>query len=183
MKFVLKLQQIATSAYGINSTHTVQTITITGNVTGGSNGSAFGLYANGATGGFTISGNVNVGTASGASGVSLANGVSVTIQGNVYGHDTYNTSGATVTGGSQLTVTGNIIHGKVGQAVGGRTFFVPASATNYTLYSKDSSYVLGTVDSHATEMPSDPGIANVKSGVTYGTYTGTYSAGGGAWAF
>ena len=173
----------AASASGISSTHTAQTITVTGNVTGGSNGTAFGITHAATTGSFNISGTCTPGSVAGASAINISSGASATVGTACKGSDSVNAIGCVIAGGGYITITGNIIHGKKGMAVSGYIYYAPGAATNYTLYPKDSSYVMGTVDSHATEMPSNPGIANVKSGTNYGTLQGTLSGGGGAWAF
>jgi hypothetical protein len=100
--------------------------------------------------------------------------------GNCVGSDTVTASGCYISGGT-FTLTGKLIFGKKGGAVyqAGSIFYFTPAATDYLLAAKDSSYVLGTIDSHATELPTNPGESNVKSGVTYGSFTGTYSAAGG----
>jgi parallel beta-helix repeat protein len=81
-------------------------------------------------------------------------------------------------GAYSITVTGNIISSAYNIGAYGHILLTPA-ATNYILTPKDSSYTLGTIDTHATEMPTNPGAANVNSGVNYGSFTGTLVGGGG----
>jgi hypothetical protein len=165
-----------TSIRGIVDSHTSCTVTVSGDITGGSAGLAAGYYSNG-NGPLAISGNVAAGS---GYGLYLNAGAVVTLAGNCSGVDTVYVPGCYIAAGS-LTVTGNLIFGKKGPAfglAGGILYYTPA-ARNYILLPKDSSYVLGTIDSHAVELPTDPGVANVKTGVTYGSFTGTYSDGGG----
>jgi hypothetical protein len=77
-----------------------------------------------------------------------------------------------------FTLTGNIINGTKAMGINGGVYYTPAN-TGYTLYAKDSSYTLNTINTHSTLMPTDPGVSNVKSGVVYGAGTGTYGGGAG----
>jgi len=167
------------SKRGVEDTHTSCTVVVSGTITGGSASSAAGYYITG-NGPVTINGNSVAGGAASAHGLYLSGAAAVTVNGNCIGVDAASAAGCCTAGGT-LTVTGNLIYGKKGPAVktdGGTFYYIPA-ATNYILLPKDSSYVLGTIDSHATELPTDPGAANVKTGVTYGSFTGTYGGGGG----
>lgn len=168
---------------GVVDTHTVGQVVVRGDITGGTeNTTAYGYSWSGASGSLSITGNV---TAQAASGLNFtgtsATGVKLT--GNAIGSSTNGNSGVLSSYGSgPITIIGNIISGK-GVGASGYIIYTPA-ATNYILMPKDSSYSPGTIDAHATEMPTNPGVANVKKGTTYGSYTGTMSSGGGgAWAF
>ncbi len=173
----------ASGIEGVVDTHTVGTVVVQGNITGGTvSTTAYGYNWNGATGSLSITGNV---TASVANGLffSGASTTGVTVTGNAIGSSTNGNSGVLSSYGSgPITIIGNIISGK-GMGAAGYIIYTPA-ATNYVLFPKDSSYTRGTVDAHATEMPTNPGVKNVKAGTTYGSFTGTLSSsGGGAWAF
>jgi len=168
-----------TSIRGVADSHTLCTVTVSGNITGGSGSLAAGYYSSGA-GPVTINGNVAAGSVANAYGLYLTSVAVVALTGNCIGVDAVSAVGCQVSAGT-LTVIGNLIFGKKGPAVftQGGTFYYTPAATNYILLPKNSSYVLGTIDSNAVELPTDPGVANVKSGVTYGSFTGTYSTGGG----
>ena len=163
------------SQYGVYDSHTSVTIYMVGNSTGGSASfcSGYNLVSSAAV---NIVGNATAGSGGSADGLDTTGTVSMT--GNCVGSSTATSRGCLITGGS-LTLTGNIIDGKVGSGVyqyGGTLYYTPAAA-NYILTPKDSSYTLGVINSHSTVMPTDPGVTNVKSGVVYGPYTGTLSAG------
>jgi hypothetical protein len=168
-------------SYGVSNNQSGSSLTITGNLTGGSSSTSAGLFS-GSSGTVNITGNVTPGSIASSSGLTVnASGV-INLTGNCIGHDTNVASGCSNSATGTITITGSIINGKKGMGfTGGAPRFTPA-ATNYIIYAKDSSYVLGVVDSHATVMSPDPGVANVKVGTTYGPYTGTY-AGGGASAY
>jgi hypothetical protein len=88
------------------------------------------------------------------------------------------------TSGGYFKITGNLIWGLRQAAITGGIEWTPGE-TNYILMPANASYDQ-TVTANATEAPSPASIStqtNVKSGVKYGTYTGTASAGGGAWGF
>jgi hypothetical protein len=92
----------------------------------------------------------------------------------------YNGDGCSGSGSSlTFTITGKDIAGRYATGIRGKVLYTPA-ATDYILRAKAASYTRGTVDEHAVEMPTDPGIANVKTGTTYGSFTGTMSGGGGS---
>jgi len=160
--------------HGVSDTHTVVTINIIGNITGGGNGAARGYYTTGAASIVAITGNAIAAT---ASGIENSGTGGWTITGNCLGHDTTANAGCFASGSGGITVTGNIVNGKRGSGATGAIYFTPA-ATNYVLYPKNTSYSLGTVNANATEMPADPGVVNVLTGTTYGTFTGTLSASG-----
>jgi hypothetical protein len=163
------------SQNGITDTASSGTLTVIGNVTGGSASAAEGL-AQSAAGPIVITGNVTAGSAVSADGIEDASATgTVTITGNCIGSNTVVAYGCYAHGTStSLTLTGNLINGLHGPGVVGSLFFTPA-ATNYILSPKDASYTLSTIDTHATEMPTNPGVSNVASGTTYGSYTGTLS--------
>lgn len=175
----------ATSATGISDNHTVVTLTFnTGPITGGSAGTAYG-FGTGSTGPVTI--NANALPGSGAVGLDVGSAATVTMNGDCIGSDSvvfegcYNPTGT-------LNLTGNLIFGKKGGAIRGFAYYTPG-ATNYACFPKNSSYAIGTEDCthtgggaglsvNAREMPFDPGVANVKSGLAYGSETGTLASGG-----
>lgn len=166
----------STEAINVNTSGTIQYII--GNVTGGSVSSALGIDGVG-SGALTVIGNVTSGSATAAYGMSLAVGGSgsVTVNGNCVGSNTVAPAGCYSFGtAGTFTLNGNIINGLKATGQYGPILYTP-SATNYILYPKDSSYTLGTINSHATLMPTDPGSTNVKSGVVYGPNTGSYSGG------
>lgn len=172
----------AASTHGVSDSHTVGTVIFQGNATGGSN-TGRGYVFSGASGSVSMTGD---GIASATAIGYLMSGASstTTISGDCKGSDSADYQGCYATGAGTITLTGSIINGKRSMGAGGSLIFTP-SATDYILYPKDSSYSLGTIDAHATEMPTDPGVSNVKTGTAYGSYTGTYSAsgGGGSWAY
>ncbi len=173
------------TAYGIQDIHTVVNFTISGNCTGGTvTALTHGYYATG-TGPTTISGNC-IGGTFGYGCIAISTGGSgITVVGKCIGNDTASSAaGCRATGTTPVIATGPIINCLGSQGASANVIYTPASTASYILYPKNSSYVCDTLDSNATQIPSDPGVANVKNGVTYGTLTGTYSGGGGgAWAY
>jgi hypothetical protein len=152
---------------------------VIGNISAGSGNYSYG-YELENSGSVNITGNSISGTGANASGIYLHGGGTVNITGNCTGSNTqYHAIGCFSDNNTViLNITGNLINGLLGPAVsGGLLHYTPAS-TNYILSPKDASYTLGTIDAHATVMPADPGSSNVKSGVVYGPYTGTYAGGG-----
>ena len=167
----------ASSAYGVNDSHISTIFYFVGNLTGGSGSSAVAIYGAGA-GYWNIAGNAAVGTGSASYGMDNYAGNNVTMVGNCIGSNTVAYAGCQ--NGGTLTLTGNIINGKIGLGVQNtyaNAFYYTPAAANYILSAKDSSYTLGTINGHATLLPTDPGASNVKTGVVYGPNTGTYSAG------
>jgi hypothetical protein len=164
------------SQFAINDTHSSGTVYYVGNTTGGS-ASASGLDINGA-GTFNIVGNASAGSV--GSGFSTATGsATINMTGNCIGSNSSGQAfGCVNTNAATFTLTGNLISGLKGGAYYGAIIYTPA-ASNYTLYAKDSSYTLNTINTHSTLMPTDPGVSNVKSGVVYGAGTGTYGGGAG----
>lgn len=164
-----------TSKFGVSDSHTLVTVYVIGNTTGGSAGSSNGYNQSG-NGPVNLTGTATAGSSTGG-GISVAgNGVFV-VTGNCVGSNTTSAVGCGVGGnGNAIALTGNIINGNKGPGTSGPVIYTPA-ATNYILYPKDSSYTLGTINSHATLMPTDPGSTNVKTGVVYGPNTGSYGGG------
>ena len=160
----------------VNDSHTSITVYVVGNITGGSATTTYG-YSISSAGPLNVVGNSAAGTDS--VGLESSGNATVTITGNCTGSNTTSFAGcqSTTTGAGGLVITGNIINGIHSQGVSGSVTYTP-SATNYILSPADSSYTLGTINSHATEMPTNPGVTNVLSGVQYGSYTGTASGGG-----
>lgn len=176
--------------YGVNDSHSIVTMTVNGNLVGGTSTNGFGYIFAG--GHLVVNGNASSGSAatSSSAGLEVTSNGQATVNGNCvgsasgvgFGAGCHLNSGNTAT----LTVTGNIIDGLSGPGVRNdcnqttcKFFYAPSSPTNYVLYPKDSSYTLGVVDSHATEMPIAPSVSNVKSGVQFGTFTGTLATTGG----
>lgn len=168
---------------GVADSHSSVTMTYTGGTfQGGSNSSANGLSV-----GSTSAGTTNIsGTAIGGSGASAygivetaASGTQVTtFTGTCQGSATVGSAaGCAGTSAVPLRVVGSIVSSPRAIGVLGAIIFTPA-ATDYALFAKDTSYATGTIDTHATEMPTNPGVANVASGTTYGSFTGTLSVGG-----
>jgi hypothetical protein len=163
------------SVEGVADTHTVNTIYEVGNITGGGALSTNGWQSN-SSGPVNIAGNATAGTAAAADGFLQESSGAATITGNCTGSNSNTGIGCQTLSGSTgiITLTGNIINGTKGSGESGALYFTPA-ATNYVLYAKDSSYTLGTINSHSTLMPTDPGVNNVRSGTVYGPNTGTLS--------
>ena len=164
------------SAPGVSDGHTVVTTYYRGAVNGGSLASAntsAGLNVTG-NGAASINGNVTQGSG-GNPGLYASGAAAITLVGNCIGESTTAYAGGAAcmetNATGSITLTGNKIDGMFGNATSGRVYFTP-SATNYTLSPKDASYTQ-VFDGHATEMPADPGAANVKVSTTYGSYTGT----------
>jgi hypothetical protein len=93
------------------------TLTITGNVTGGSGGSAVGCN-NASTGTLTITGNVTGGSNTNAYGCNNASTGTLTITGNATGGSGTGAYGCNNASTGTLTITGNATGGSGGSAVG-----------------------------------------------------------------
>jgi hypothetical protein len=106
------------------------TITITGDVTGGSQISAWGAYATGASATITITGNVT-GSASSAWGAyAIGASATITITGDVTGSGGTNAYGAISTGASAtITITGNVTGGGGTNSFGAYTTGASATIT------------------------------------------------------
>lgn len=166
------------SAYALNDAHTVITVNVTGNITGGSSASGYGISYGGASGVLAINGNVTGAT---GPGLFLINTGTATVTGNCIGSSTVNTPGCQANSTGTITIIGNIVNTTRAAGGDGSIIFNPG-ALDYIQYPAPAA---GTI-----YLPKDPGIANVKAGVQYGfdgvnPLTGTYSpaSGGGAWAF
>ena len=167
----------SSAAVGLSVGQNSVALALIGNVTGGSGSTAYGVLQNG-SGALNITGNLTPGT---VHGLYVSNSSSNSnITGNCYGSNTTGNAFGCNNGGGVMTVTGNLIWGTKTGALnsGGTATYYTPGATNYILYPKDSSYTLGTINSHAIEMPMDPGVGNVKSGTVYGSFTGTLASGG-----
>jgi hypothetical protein len=177
------------SSVGVGST---TYLVVNGDVSGGTGYLADGLYANG-TGYLTMTINGNAwggGTGTDASyGIFNSQSSNVIINGYCIGSNTIQGSNGCYFGSGGIAgdvITGGIINGIYGLGVflgnaylyvrpGAGAAYNPSGAgTSYELWPADSSYTLGVVNSHATEFPEDPGTTNVRSGVAYGTFVGTY---------
>ena len=169
---------------GVTDSHTSVTIYVIGNITGGTGGTRYG-YSLTSAGPLSITGIIQTGNgASNATGFYSGSTAAVTITGACMASaTTSNTNAGCISLFGVVTITGNLINGLKAAAFSGAPVFTPG-ATNYICYPADSSYVVGTEDCthtgggvglsiHATEMPAAPSVANVKSGVSYGTLTGT----------
>ena len=97
------------NAFGIYNTST-GSVTVTGNVTGGSGTSANAIY-NTSTGSVTVTGNVTAGSVSNAFGLRNNSTGTVTITGNVTGGSGSATYGIYNTSTGSVTVTGNVTGG------------------------------------------------------------------------
>ena len=168
----------ATKTTALTITGSTGVGTICGIITGGSTSSQLG-----STDAHTLVvvyyvGNFTAGSATGATGLVYAGATGgVNLAGTCFGSNTVATNGCSVGTGTGSVLTGNIVNGLDSQAIAGRVLYTPA-ATNYIISPKDTSYTLGVVNSHATVTPTDPGIANVRSGTAYGPFTGTLSVTG-----
>lgn len=157
------------SQYGVSDTHTAVTMYQIGNIFGGT--AARGYYWNSGTGALNVTGNITGGGGSNTEGLLNIGLAGSTVIGICIGGT--GPTGAGCSGASgPVTVTGNAIASPTGQGVAGKIYFTP-STTSYILMAKDSSYTTGVIDSHAIEIPANPGVTNVKSGVNYGSLTGT----------
>lgn len=148
-------------------------------ITAGTNSTAHGVFHNG-SGASAVYAN-----STGVNGIGFTAGAgTITYAGNCIGSNTsYAGAGCVGTAaGVTFTVTGKDVGGLYTPGIYGKVLYTPA-ATDYALRPKDASYTRGTVDEHAVELPTDPGIANVKTGTTYGSFTGTMSGGWGAYAY
>ena len=199
----------ANGMYGVSIGHTVGTVAVYANSTGGSNSTAYGCYW-GNTGPGSYTGNATGATAPGFFNNAGAN---ITLTGNATGSNSASTGeGVRSNSTGIVTIVGNIIAGTRSVGANGAIAWNPG-ASNYVTYpngtavfvglppaagsvlttaniisSTDGSVTAGTFDEAARNT--DPGIANVKSGTTYkiqnSDLTGTMSAtggGSGAWSF
>ncbi len=181
----------AANANGISSSHTVGTIAVTGNVTGGST-SSNGVYSSGSTGHFAISGD-SVSSTGGSGYYQLGSAALSTIAGSCKGNDSSSNAGCSTTGAGTITVSGNLINGERGAATNGSVLWTPGP-TNYIVYPISTSATVGTInsftvvagpiadgDSYASTYTTE---AEIKSGKYIGTALGTMTSGGsGAWGF
>ena len=166
------------AGWGVGTSHSTVTLTHYGLAKGGAASTTYGLTSSTASGPVTQVGPVRPGATSTSFGFYIQGTGTYTMTGSCWGSDTVTVSGCNSAGsaGSLLILIGSKIDGLKSTAVQGPHYFTP-SATNYSLSPKDASYVAGTIDSHATEMPTNPGVGNVSSGVVYGSFTGTLSGG------
>ncbi len=173
----------ASSIAGISDTHSgtgndvlIGSSSFAATLKGGTNSTTTYAYLLNGTGSTVIYGN-STAVANGF-GIYLTAAGSITHTGNCTGSDSVVVAGC---GNNAPTgtyiLTGSIISGTKCLGVQGNITYTPA-ATDYILIKKDASYAAGTIDAHATEMPSDPGKANVKSGTEYGSFTGTLDVSG-----
>ena len=166
------------SAHAVSDTHANVTLTVAGNITGGAGNGSNGYIFNSASGAVSVTGNVTGGAGLNSFGLQMALGGSMTLNGNCIGSDVTVTSPACVTvqnTSGTFTITGNLIFGLKAAATTGNVFYTPA-ASNYILMPRNASYVTGMIDGNATEMPTNPGVTNVRNGVVFGSFTGTLSA-------
>lgn len=165
------------SKHGVTSTHTAGTVVIgsvgsPSTITGGGVATSRGINWSGATGAIVVTGNA-IG-ATGAGFYTSGAGTS-SITGNCTGGDADSGGvGCYATGGA-MTIAGNIISGAKASGANGIIRVNPA-ATNYIQMKTAAS---------TQEFPVAPAVTNVKTGVAYGSQTGTLSSGGGsgAWSF
>ena len=166
------------SINAVTDSHTAVTFYVVGNIAGGSATSAVGYNTTGSVP-LNIAGNATGGSGIGAHGLDASSGsATITMVGNCVGSNTVIAEGCVTNVTSTLSLTGNIINGLKGNGQFGPMYFTPAS-TNYIISPKDASYTLGTVNSHATVTPTDPGVNNVRLSTVYGPFTGTLAVAGG----
>jgi hypothetical protein len=151
-------------------------------MSGGSATNTYGYYYL-SSGTLNIVGNGSAGSAINAHGLFIGSGntPTVVLTGNCTGSNSSAANGCAIESGA-MTFSGNSISGLKGGGlgtVGAGVTYTPAN-TGYILYPKDSSYTLGTINSHSTLMPTDPGSTNVRTGTVYGPNTGSYGGGGGS---
>ena len=179
----------STATYGTYVSITGHTLTLQGDSRGGTGDNSRGVQLENTAGIVIVTGTCLGGGASwNAYGCTVYAATTGYIQvGNCQGSSASGgavgcNNSSTAPGG--LRVVGNLIFGTVALPTTGYFWYTPAAPTNYALWPKDASYAAGVVDAHATEIPGDPGIANVRSGTNYGTLQGTMApgGGGGAWA-
>lgn len=188
------------AAYGVNDTHTVGTVVVTGNIKGGSNNTAHAYYLNG-TGPATFSGTMTPGAAANSNAINVNAAAATTIAGACLGSDSYTGKGCQNGSTGIMTVTGDIYicEKQSGVSLGG-TYWVPAANTNKIVYTASSSSTCGTINQYTVVAPpiSDTDHSSwtgglnlvdkseIKSGEVAGPVTGTMSAGGGgggSWGF
>lgn len=178
----------SSNVYGISDSHTLVPVYVVGSIMGGGASGANGYNFTGATGSVNLIGNGSANASTfAASGLVITNAGTATVTGNCIGADANGNFGCAAAGTGTMTITGNLINGKRGLGASGSIRFTPA-ATNYICMPLTSSYAIGSQDcangtglsvADALEIVPDPGVANVKSGTNYGTFTGTLSVGSG----
>lgn len=149
----------ATNAYGVYANG--GTITITGAVTGGSAYGAYGAFAQNA-GAITITGAVTGGSAATAFGAYAATAGTITINGTVTAGATWSAYGAFCNDASgSLTIVGSIINSNTGgPGVAGLYYWQPASVAHYWQVAWN-----GSLDQRYTEAP---GEESVRYGLQFG---------------
>ncbi len=169
---------------GITDTHSSVTMTYTGGTATGGSVTNQGILVNSTSAGTTnISGTAIGGTAGAANSYGVAEAAgsgtqTTTFTGTCQGSASSGTgAGCAGTSVVPLRVVGKIVASPRSVGASGAIIYTPA-ATDYALFAKDTSYVTGVIDTHATETPTDPGISNVKTGTAYGSFTGTLPNGG-----
>jgi len=170
----------ATSAYGISSSHTTVTISLTGNSMAGSGSSAHGIFLT-SGGPMSVTGDVSGYTGIGAIGLTADGSTGVTTINGACSGGTGKTSNGCVGAFSstgKIIVTGNIIN-SVGSGISGKVAWHPASAQNYVKFDGGGTVIYASIPPALDKIL--PSASRVDS--TDGSYdAGTASAGGGAWA-
>ena len=165
------------NARGINSTHTVGTIAIIGDVTAGTATGTYGFVNGGATGLATVTGScIAVGAISGC----YASGAEITIVGNI--------KNATSTGGAIGKIQWNPGASNYLKYYNGAAYVYASQAPSIAKVISDTSVVVSTTGAYSAGTYHEATEAEVQSGVNFGAasaLTGTYtgSGGGGAWGF
>jgi len=131
-------------AYGVYN-YSTGTITITGNVTGGPVSDATGVYNYG-TGTITITGNVTGGPVSNATGVFNNSTGTITITGNVTGGPVSNATGVHNYGTGTITITGDVTGGSGQYAYGVNNYDTGTITITGTVTGKSDHGVYSTTD-------------------------------------
>lgn len=184
------------SAFGIADSHTGAgaEVKINGNVTAGSAGTTRGIDASGVTGTITITGNVTGGSSTG-SGVHLRGaGSVVTVNGDCVGGSSVDSVGCYSTG-AVFTCTGNIVGTETNSGTTGKVRWSPSTSKKYIKYDAGGTVIYASAglgsDSDGTQITAANTAAEVLTSAYFvnkddGVHTqGTASAGtgGGAWGF
>ncbi len=173
----------AASAYGV--TMSSGSFILSGNVLGGGNATGHGIL--GSSGAITISGNVTGGSvAAGSYGIYQTSTGNISVNGIISGGSAAGAEGIRNTNATAVTtITGSLVYTQYAAPVTGKTIFNPSDATKYiTVYRTDAG-VTNFYEETARNI--DPTEAKVVTGTSYKignvTKNGSYvPAGGGAWA-
>ncbi len=168
----------ASGAEGITDGHTVGTITVTGDITGGSFINGYG-YAITGTGIVAVTGNATGATAPAFRNASSGNS---TISGNCTGSSTATPAqGCVAASTGAITVTGNIINGTRSAGVEGTIKWTPAAA-NYIKTDGGGTAVYASQAPSKAKVLTDTSVVVSTTGA-YEAGTASSGGGGGAWGF